>query len=70
MCPVKASSRWPMRSASRRNLQEFLSLFRWDEPAVRDGLQQYVARRHANPESVGAIDETSFAKKGDKPACV
>jgi len=53
-----------------RNLQEFLSLFRWDEPAVRDGLQQYVARRHAHPESVGAIDETSFAKKGNKTACV
>lgn len=23
-----------------RNLQEFLSLFQWDEPAVRDRLQQ------------------------------
>jgi SRSO17 transposase len=53
-----------------RNLQEFLSLFRWDEPAVRDCLQQYVARRHAHPQSVGAIDETSFAKKGAKTACV
>jgi SRSO17 transposase len=53
-----------------RNLQEFLGLFRWDEQAVRDRLQQYVARRHAHPQSVGAIDETSFVKKGDKTACV
>ena len=53
-----------------RNLQQFLSLFRWDEVAARDRLQQYVARRHTHPQSVGVIDETSFAKKGDKTACV
>ena len=53
-----------------RNLQEFLGLYRWDEPAVRDSLQQYVARRHAHPRSVGVVDETSFAKKGQKTAGV
>lgn len=53
-----------------RNLQQFLSLFRWDEVAARDRLQQHVARRHTHPQSVGVIDETSFAKKGDKTACV
>jgi SRSO17 transposase len=53
-----------------RNLQEFLGLFRWDEQGVRDQSQQYVARRHAHPQSVGVIDETSFVKKGDKTACV
>ena len=53
-----------------RNLQEFLSLFRWDEQGVRDKLQQYVGRRHAHPQSVGVMDETSFVKKGDKTACV
>jgi SRSO17 transposase len=53
-----------------RNLQEFLGLYRWDEPAVRDGLQQYVARRHADPQSVGVVDETSFVKKGNQTACV
>jgi SRSO17 transposase len=53
-----------------RNLQQFLSLFRWDEAAARDRLQQYVARRHTHPQSVGVIDETSFAKKGNKTACV
>jgi SRSO17 transposase len=53
-----------------RNLQEFLSLFRWDELAVRDDLQQYVTRRHGHPQSVGVVDETSFAKKGNKTAGV
>ena len=53
-----------------RNLQEFLGLFRWDEQGVRDELQQHVARRHAHPQSVGVIDETSFVKKGNKTACV
>jgi SRSO17 transposase len=53
-----------------RNLQQFLSLFRWDEAAARDRMQQYVARRHTHPHSVGTIDETSFVKKGNKTACV
>ena len=53
-----------------RTLQEFLSLFRWDEEAMRDRLQRRVARRHVHPHSVGIIDETSFAKKGSKTAGV
>ena len=53
-----------------RTLQEFLSLSRWDEPRMRDRLQQRVARRHAHEHSVGIFDETSFIKKGDKTACV
>jgi SRSO17 transposase len=53
-----------------RNLQEFLSLYRWDESAMRDRLQQLVARRHGHEHSVGILDETSFVKKGDQTACV
>lgn len=53
-----------------RTLQEFLSLYRWDESAMRDRLQQIVARRHAHPHSVGILDETSFVKKGRQTACV
>ena len=53
-----------------RTLQEFLSLYRWDESAMRDRLQQRVARRHAHEHSVGILDETSFVKKGNKTACV
>jgi SRSO17 transposase len=53
-----------------RSRQEFLGLFRWDEAAVRDRLQRRVAARHSDPNSVGVIDETSFAKKGEQTACV
>ena len=53
-----------------RTLQEFLGLFRWDEGAVRDRLQQRVARRHGDPRAVGLLDETSFVKKGAKTAAV
>jgi SRSO17 transposase len=53
-----------------RTLQEFLSLYVWDELAVRDRLQQRVARDHGDPNSIGILDETSFVKKGDDTACV
>jgi len=53
-----------------RNLQQLLSLFRWDEEAVRDRLQQRVARGHHDSRAVGIIDETSFVKKGNKTAGV
>lgn len=55
---------------SSRTLQEFLSLLRWDEEAARDCVQQRVASDHADPHSVGIIDETSFHKQGKKTACV
>lgn len=53
-----------------RDLQQFLGLYRWDESAMRDTLQQQVARRRAHRQSVGILDETSFVKKGDQTACV
>jgi SRSO17 transposase len=53
-----------------RTLQEFLGLYRWDEAAMRDRLQQLVARRHAHEHSVGLLDETSFVKKGRHTAGV
>ena len=53
-----------------RNLQQLLSLFQWDEDAVRDRLQRRVSRRHHDSRSVGIIDETSFVKKGTKTAGV
>src|SRR3990172_313611 len=48
----------PMADAagqSPRTLQEFLSLLRWDEAAVRDRLQRRVARRHAHPHRLRLI---------------
>lgn len=53
-----------------RTLQEFLGLYRWDESAMRDRLQQQVAQAHGHLHSVGILDETSFVKKGDQTACV
>jgi len=69
--PLERKSVEPIADAAGtppRTLQEFLSLLRWDERAVRDRLQQRVARRHAHPQAVGLLDETSFPKKGAKTA--
>jgi SRSO17 transposase len=71
--PLKRKSIEPMADASGtppRTLQEFLGLYRWDESAMRDRVQQRVAERHGHPQSVGIIDETSFVKKGDQTAGV
>lgn len=71
--PLERKSIEPMADAvgmPPRTLQEFLGLYRWDESAMRDQLQQQVARRHGHSQSVGIIDETSFKKKGQQTACV
>ena len=49
-----------------RTLQELLSLHRWDQDLMRTRLQQRVAGSHSGRHIIGLIDETSFAKKGDK----
>jgi len=59
--PIALQARVPPRS-----LQEFLSIHRWDEGAVRDRLRELVAAHHAHAEAIGIIDETSFPKKGTK----
>jgi len=59
----------PMADAASlppRNLQQFLSLHKWDEMRMRDTLQQIVARDHQHSCSVGIFDETGHPKKGDK----
>ena len=49
-----------------RNLQEFLSIHRWDDHAAGRRLREMVRRDHPDPNGIGVIDETSFAKKGTK----
>jgi SRSO17 transposase len=49
-----------------RNLQQFLSLHKWDEIHMLDTLQQMVASDHSHPCSIGIIDETGHPKKGNK----
>ena len=53
-----------------RTLQEFLSLSHWDHDRLRDTVQRIVARDHAEPQSIGIIDESGHPKKGNKTACV
>jgi SRSO17 transposase len=53
-----------------RTLQEFLSLSEWDEDGLRDTVQGIVARDHADEQAIAIVDESSFAKKGSKTACV
>lgn len=49
-----------------RTLQEFLAQLKWDQDRMRDRLQEIVRSEHAGPRSIGIIDETSFAKQGNK----
>lgn len=55
---------------SPRTLQEFLGIHRWDEGSMRRRLQAIVQRDHGDENAIGIIDETSYAKKGDKTAGV
>jgi len=59
----------PMADAASlppRNLQQFLSLHKWDEMRMLNTLEQIVANDHQHPCSVGIFDETGHPKKGDK----
>jgi len=49
-----------------RTLQQFLSLLDWDHVRMKSQLQALVACEHASPRSIGIIDETGCAKKGEK----
>src|SRR3954471_9931578 len=58
-----------------RTLQEFLASHVWDDQQMRDEIQRRIIREHLPPPggkprngvgTVGWIDETSVAKKGDK----
>lgn len=49
-----------------RNLQQFLSLHKWNEMRMCDILEQIVANEHQHPCSIGTFDETGHSKKGDK----
>jgi SRSO17 transposase len=49
-----------------RTLQEFLGLSRWNHIKLREQLREIVLARHSGEAPIALIDETSFAKKGDK----
>jgi SRSO17 transposase len=67
--PLQRKSVEPMALESGikpRTLQQFLSVHKWDEGAMRSLVRSIVATEHADPDAVGVIDETSFNKKGKK----
>jgi SRSO17 transposase len=47
-----------------RTLQRFLESSKWDEEKFHDDCQQMVARNHAHPEAIGAVDESGVSKSG------
>ena len=49
-----------------RTLQQFLSRAEWDDALMADRLAEIVARDHAHPMAIGALDETGNPKKGEK----
>ena len=53
-----------------RSLQDFMEVHRWDHHLMRTRIQEVVMQEHADPHAVGVIDETSYAKKGDKTSGV
>lgn len=66
---LPAKSVEPMADAAGvapRTLQEFLSMYKWDENRMRDRVQELVIAQHAGTRSIGLIDETSDRKSGDK----
>lgn len=52
--------------ASPRVLQRFLSEAHWDDEAVTEALQKYLAPRLAHPQALWAVDESGVVKQGKK----
>ncbi len=53
-----------------RTFQRFLESIVWDEQKLRDRCQHIIATEHADPNSIGCIDETVTTKSGDQTAGV
>lgn len=55
-----------VEGASPRVLQRFLTEAKWDDQAVLEQLQAYLAPRLAAPEAVWIVDGSDFPKQGQK----
>jgi len=55
-----------VEGTSARVLQRFLTEAKWDDAAVLERLQAYLAPRLRDPDAVWALDDTSFPKQGKK----
>jgi len=49
-----------------RTLQQFLSMRKWDEQRLCRRHQRVLQRDHGGENAIVVVDETTFAKKGDK----
>ena len=49
-----------------RNLQQFLGIYEWDDPAMARKVRHVVRDEHGCTDAIGVIDETGVAKKGTK----
>jgi len=49
-----------------RNLQQFLGIYQWDDPAMARRVRHVVRDEFGRPDAIGVIDETGVAKKGKK----
>ena len=67
---VERKNGWQLAEAAGEaepdGMQRLVNQARWDEEAVRDELQRFVAERFGDPDGVLILDETGFVKKGVK----
>jgi SRSO17 transposase len=55
-----------VEGASPRVFQRFLTEAKWDDQAVVERLQAYLAPRLSHPDAVWALDDSGFPKQGKK----
>ena len=70
LSPAERKNSWQLAEiagdSNPYGLQNLLGRSEWDHDGVRDELRAYVLEHLGDPEGTLVLDETSFAKKGDK----
>ena len=70
LSPAERKNTWQLAEISGEDnpygLQNLLGRAEWDHDGVRDELRAYVTEKLGDSEGVLVLDETSFAKKGNK----
>src|SRR5689334_5975061 len=68
LSPVERKNGWQLAEAlgeaDPNGTQRLLYQAVWNEDAVRDELQAFVAEQFGDPEGIFVVDETGFLKKG------
>src|SRR6478672_9016312 len=70
LSPVERKNGWQLAEAlgetDPNGTQRLLYQAVWNEDAVRDELQAFVAEAFGDPEGIFVVDETGFLKKGTR----